>query len=216
MAKKTIQRTDDPNNLLERAYSLASVEEALILYQDWAVSYDRHLEGQLKYIAPLTIVNIFSDRQSTQDLCVLDVGCGTGLVGAQLVKHNFHCIDGLDLSGDMLSEARNKGIYRHLFEMDLNKALTVGKSSYEAAISCGTFTHGHVGADAFQRVLELLKLNGIFACTIHKEVWLSAGFSHLFEELCSAGKMEVELIYSLPFFANSPSDGYYCVVRRIS
>ena len=65
MAKKTIQRTDDPNNLLARAYSLNSVEEALILYQDWAVSYDRHLEGQLKYIAPLTIVNIFSDRLNT-------------------------------------------------------------------------------------------------------------------------------------------------------
>ena len=103
MAKKTIQRTDDPNNLLERAYSLASVEEALILYQDWAASYDQHLEVRRKYIAPLTMVKSVADRQPTQDLCVLDVGCGTGLVGAQLVKHNFQCIDGLDLSEDMLS-----------------------------------------------------------------------------------------------------------------
>lgn len=192
------------------------MEEALILYQDWAASYDQHLEGRLKYIAPLTMVKIFSDRQPTQDLCVLDVGCGTGLVGVQLVKHNFQCIDGLDLSEDMLSEARNKGIYRNLFQSDLNKALTVGESSYTAAISCGTFTHGHVGSGAFHRVLELLKLNGIFACTIHKEFWLSAGFGRLFEELCLAGKIEVELIHSLPFFTNSPPDGYYCIVRRIS
>ncbi|MBO66765.1 MAG: methyltransferase [Acidiferrobacteraceae bacterium] len=205
---------DNPNNLLARAYSLSSVTETLSLYEDWAASYDQHLEGELKYTAPITVASMFSDWQPKKNICVLDVGCGTGLVGAQLTEHKFDCIDGLDLSTDMLSQARKKEVYRDLFEIDLNHPFILQQSSYAGVVSCGTFTHGHVGADAFQRVLELLEIDGIFACTIHREIWLSAGFENLFQELCAAGRMVVEKVCSLPFFAGAPPDGYYCIVRR--
>ena len=48
----------------------------------------------------------------------LDAGCGTGLVGECLAPHVGR-LDGIDLSADMLSRARAKGVYDYLAEGDI-------------------------------------------------------------------------------------------------
>eukprot|EP01041_Mallomonas_annulata_P005591 gene5591-11274_t len=50
--------------------------------------------------------------------CIIDLGCGTGLIGPLLVNVTDTLI-GLDLSPKMLVEAENKGIYNHLFCGDI-------------------------------------------------------------------------------------------------
>ena len=137
-----------PEDLLQRAYDVKSPEEAIDLYRNWAGSYDKQLERELRYVAPAVIAQMLSVAEPDHTVRVLDVGCGTGLVGVSLSKLGFVHLDGLDFSSQMLDEARKKGVYRELIQADLNESLDLAPSAYGAAISCGTFTHGHVGANA--------------------------------------------------------------------
>ena len=47
------------------------------------------------------------------DISILDLGCGSGLVGEQLHKRGYQNIDGIDLSAEFLKEAQKKGVYRY-------------------------------------------------------------------------------------------------------
>jgi len=204
-----------PEKILERAYALKTPDEAKALYADWAVSYDQHLEQGLNYIAPACIaqilVNVLADRTAS----ILDIGCGTGLVGAYLVGQGYSAIDGLDFSSEMLSQARSKRIYQKLLSGDLNTVLDIPDQTYDAGISCGTFTHGHVKADALDEIIRVLKPGACFVCTIHREVWQSAGFGTKFAQLTASGVAELESMNEQPFYRNAPDDGRFCVVRRL-
>lgn len=46
---------------------------------------------------------------------ILDVGCGTGLVGLHLAHRGFEFIDGLEPSENMVSIARSKNVYNKFF-----------------------------------------------------------------------------------------------------
>ena len=204
-----------PEKILERAYALKTPGEAKALYADWAMSYDQHLEQGLNYIAPAciaqTLVNVLADRTAS----ILDIGCGTGLVGAYLVGQGYSAIDGLDFSSEMLSQARSKRIYQKLLSGDLNTVLDIPDQTYDAGISCGTFTHGHVKSDALDEIIRVLKPGACFVCTIHREVWQSAGFGTKFAQLMASGVAELESMNEQPFYRNAPDDGRFCVVRRL-
>ena len=203
-----------PEDLLQRAYDVKGPEEAIDLYRNWAGSYDQQLERGLRYVAPAVIAQMLSVAEPDHTVRVLDVGCGTGLVGVSLSKLGFVYLDGLDFSSQMLDEARRKGVYMKLIQADLNESLDLAPSTYGAAISCGTFTHGHVDANALDRIAPLLKPGAIFACTIHKAVWEAAGFARTLERLGSDGVLVVEEIYERAYFDGSGPDGRFCLLRR--
>ena len=203
-----------PEDLLQRAYDVKSPEEAIDLYRDWAGSYDEQLEQGLRYVAPAVIAQMLSVAEPDHTVRVLDIGCGTGLVGVSLSKLGFYHLDGLDFSSQMLNEARRKGVYRELIQADLNKPLDLALSIYGAAISCGTFTHGHVDANALCRILPLLKPGAIFACTIHQAVWERAGFARTLERLESDGVLMIEEIFDRAYFDGSGPDGRFCLLRK--
>jgi SAM-dependent methyltransferase len=203
-----------PKDLLQRAYDIKSPEEAIDLYRDWAGSYDQQLERGLRYVAPAVIAQMLSAAEPDHTVRVLDVGCGTGLVGVSLSKMGFTFLDGLDFSSQMLNEARRKSVYRKLIQADLSGSLDLAPFTYGAAISCGTFTHGHVDASALERITPLLKPGAIFACTIHHGVWEEAGFAKTLERLGSDGVLVIEEIYERAFFDGSGPDGRFCLLRR--
>jgi len=78
-----------PEDLLKRAYDVKSPEEAIDLYRNWAGSYDQQLERGLRYVAPAVIAQMLSVAEPDHTVRVLDVGCGTGLVGVSLSKLGF-------------------------------------------------------------------------------------------------------------------------------
>ena len=203
-----------PEDLLQRAYDVKSPEEAIDLYRDWACSYDQQLEKGLRYVAPAVIAQMLSVAERDHTVRVLDVGCGTGLVGVSLSQLGFFQLVGLDFSSQMLNEARRKGVYRELIQADLNESLDLTPSTYGAAISCGTFTHGHVDARALDRIAPLLKPGAIFACTIHKAVWEEAGFARTLERLRADNVFVIDEIYERAYFEGSEPEGCFCLLRR--
>ncbi len=200
--------------LLARAYGLKSPDQARALYRDWAETYDIHLENGLGYIAPAQIAAMLDEALEDRAARILDVGCGTGLVGERLKALGFNSIDGLDFSPQMLAAAVDKDIYHELLESDLEGTLGIADAVYDAGISCGTFTHGHVGPGALNEIFRVLRSGAMFACTIHAHLWVDAGFAQHIVALEAAGIIIVENIVDKPYFEAAESDGKFCLMRK--
>ena len=200
--------------LLKRAYGLETSDEARALYRDWASTYDAHLENGLLYRAPQRIAEILAEVVEDSAALILDVGCGTGLVGDYLDHLGFHMIDGLDFSPEMLMVAGEKSVYRTLIEADLEKPLEIADGVYDAAICCGTFTHGHVGPKALAEICRTLKRGTPFACTIHIHLWEDAGFAAEVSSLERQGIASLESVRDESYFDGAPAEGKFCVLRR--
>ena len=122
-----------------------------------------------------------------RDVCaapahVLDVGAGTGLV-AEGLKGAGYSIDALDISADMLALAKSKQLYSELIEADLTQPLDIADASYDAIISAGTFTHGHVGPDALDPLLRIAKPGAVLVLSVNAEHFEARGFAAKFEAL---------------------------------
>lgn len=209
------RQKSESDRLLERAYALETPDEGRLLYRDWADSYDRHLKEGLRYVGPASVARLLADSVSERGVPVLDVGCGTGLVAECLAPYGFGLVDGLDFSPEMLRVAEGKGVYRQLFEEDLNQSIGLASGSYDAAISCGTFTHGHVSASALDEILRLLKPGAHFAFTVHRDVWEALGFEGKLPELQGRGAISGFDFSDQPYFEGKEPEGRYCLLRRV-
>ena len=49
-----------------------------------------------------------------QDARILDLGCGTGIVGEELKSRGYKNIDGVDICNDVMIKAKEKSIYTNL------------------------------------------------------------------------------------------------------
>eukprot|EP00746_Dinoflagellata_sp_MGD_P055819 gnl/MRDRNA2_/MRDRNA2_242702_c0_seq1.p1 gnl/MRDRNA2_/MRDRNA2_242702_c0~~gnl/MRDRNA2_/MRDRNA2_242702_c0_seq1.p1 ORF type:complete len:377 (+),score=57.37 gnl/MRDRNA2_/MRDRNA2_242702_c0_seq1:159-1133(+) len=98
------------------------------VFDDYAENFDNHLVNVLKYQTPqllkeqLAMILRASDGRLSLGR-VLDLGCGTGLMG-HLVRElgPVDCLEGVDLSANMLEKARMKGSYDVLRNGNLEQA----------------------------------------------------------------------------------------------
>ena len=209
-----------PEQLLARAYALEGDAEAKALYHDWADTYDATMLDGLGYLTPMRTAELLAGRLKDRKAAILDIGSGTGLAGAELAARGFEIIDALDYSPDMLrvAGARTQGdrkVYGKLIEADLNRPLEIAGAAYDALICTGTFTHAHVGAACLDELFRVLKPGGLFACTVHSDVWEPAGFATKVEELGQAGTLEVLIHEPGAYYTTSTEpEGFYILWRR--
>jgi predicted TPR repeat methyltransferase len=202
--------------LLRRAYALESKADGEQLYRDWAATYDQTMIDGLGYQVPKRTAEVFAAGVTWRRDKVLDIGCGTGLVGAELVRHGFHFFDGLDLSTEMMAEADQREIYENFIVADLNAPLPLADDSYSGAVCAGTFTSGHVGPGCLDEIFRVLAPGGFLACSIHNSVWHSAGFAPAFERLADTGVAKVLENREHPFYTTSTGvDGRFCLLQRV-
>ncbi len=89
------------------------------LFDGYAPRFERHLVGDLGYRGPEMIRDAL--QAAAPDVrfgTALDLGCGTGLMGAALAGRVGH-LTGIDLSPAMLALARRRGCYDRLLEGEL-------------------------------------------------------------------------------------------------
>ena len=172
MEKKKIVLTD--------AYSLKTSKDSINLYKNWASTYDKDFAENSNYLSHLKISNFYNKYKKSTDIPILDVGAGTGLIGNYLNKRNDLEIIGIDISSEMLNEAKIKNCYNSLIEADITKDIPLKNNSIGAIVSAGTFTHGHVGPEAIDELLRITKPNGLFVLSIHSELFVKGGFEEKF------------------------------------
>ena len=118
---------------------------SLDVYEDWAPTYEKNLQQDYGYIAPRLAAAVFARYCEDKTTRILDLGCGTGLVGEELAAHGYSKLDGLDISPGMLDVARRKQIYDDLIVADMTQPIDLGGRRYGAAIAVGCFGGGHLG-----------------------------------------------------------------------
>ena len=155
----------------ERVLKASSKEELMAAYGEWADKYDNDLLGEMDYVAPMITSKLLQRYVIRKDARILDAGCGTGIVGECLHRDGYGNIEGVDYSRQMLDRASEKNIYDTLKQGDLTQKLDTADDTYDAVISVGTFTCGHVGAEAFDELVRITKPAGYICFTVREQAW---------------------------------------------
>lgn len=130
---------------LDDAYAVDGPEDNRKLYASWAETYESVFLAENDYEYHLHVAAAFCGGENLRDGLdgpVLDVGCGTGVVGAELARLGVGVIDGIDISPEMLAKAAAKmhegrATYRQLFEADLTGRLDRGSDAYAGIVRRG-------------------------------------------------------------------------------
>ena len=199
---------------LEKAYSVRTPEDSRKLYAEWATTYNETFIKANDYVYPRTIAQKFDELISKTEIkTVVDIGCGTGAVGSYLanLRPNLN-IDGFDISPEMLTEAAkvrridNSPVYNDLIEVDLTGELP--QRSYDAMISAGTFTHGHLGPQTLISIIRLVRVNGWFVVGINSQHFELRGFADTLREAHNSGVIsEAKLFEAQVYGPTSPHFG---------
>ena len=154
-------------------------EQVKAHYADWAPSYDS-TTADYGYVGPSSAAKELARHLDDRHAPILDIGCGTGLVGQALTTLGYTCIDGTDLSEEMIAECQSKGCYRDLRCDDLLKGIDLPAESHEAVICVGTF--GPLGPEVLPHALRQVRPGGM-ACISVNEIFLD---KHDFEAAIDA------------------------------
>jgi ubiquinone/menaquinone biosynthesis C-methylase UbiE len=180
---------------LTEAYSVKSPEDNIRLYANWAETYDTDFVEKEGYIAYLGPAKQLLKNKSDISGPVLDVGCGTGVVGVVLHDGGIETVDGLDISEEMLAQSRRKRgstgqvVYRNLIPADLTQRIDIDDNVYAGIVSAGTFTHGHLKPESLDELWRVAKPGAYCSIGINPDHFKEQGFSDKISADVAAGKI---------------------------
>ena len=195
-------------------YQLKSKEKVLDYYINWTK------EGQFNkdminwnYQAPQNTVKLFDQHTPNTDINILDAGCGSGLVGLELQKYGYNRITGADFSQEMLNLIP-QNIYKNLELIDLNENLKYEDNFYDAITCVGTFTYGHVKADALNEMLRIIKKDGLICFTINEGIYLKYQFDKKIEQLSDDKIWQIIDFSKCSYIVNKDIEAWLCIAKK--
>ena len=130
----------DPNNaearhmlaaLIGEKTETAPLEYVERLFDYYANNFESSLVEKLNYRIPSIIANRITERNNNQSLgSIVDMGCGTGLFGAEIKKY-CNYLEGIDVSEKMLEIARKANNYDSLIKDDVVNFLKRGNLNFD-------------------------------------------------------------------------------------
>ena len=137
------------------------------LFDLYADRFDEHLQGELAYQAPSQLAALLAEHAAQPGgWRVLDLGCGTGLVGAALTGR---CSDlvGVDLSAGMLAKAEARGGYHRLMQGDVLQVMEAEPAAgFDAVIAADVFIYVGKVDEVVAQAKRLLAPGGLLAFTV--------------------------------------------------
>lgn len=143
---------------LDRVYTARDSDTTRALYDAWAASYDAEI-AENGYATPGRCAAALAAHVKDKTAPVLDFGCGTGLSGLALKLAGFATLDGVDLSPEMVAQARAKEIYRKLSVIGPDDP-PCKPGDYAAIAAIGVIGLGAAPASAFDRLMGALAPGG--------------------------------------------------------
>jgi predicted TPR repeat methyltransferase len=139
------------------------------LFDVFAPDFDKVL-ADLHYTSPQEIaaeLSAFYASKHTLPQHILDLGCGSGLCGWELRKIFPEAeLVGVDISSQMLAEAKRKNIYQKLVKCDLSDCFKMINQKFDIITTSDVLTYFGCLDDIFFGVKNTLLSGGIFAFTI--------------------------------------------------
>ena len=146
-----------------RAQPAALVAE---LFDGLAERFEKHLVGRLQYRVPHRVADILLGRHPQRRLDLLDLGCGTGLLGLCLGRLDGDLV-GVDLSARMLDQAVPLGLYAELRQGDaLAELRDTQAARYDCIAACDVFIYVGDLCEIIPAAFRALRPGGmlIFSC----------------------------------------------------
>ena len=165
--------------------------DSKLLYDEWANDYDNDLINEYGYIAPKLTVDKFKALVLKKNLKIIDVGCGTGLVGQALYENGYKNIDGYDISPEMLKIAKQSKFYKELKQIDLNDKPTNLSETYDVLICVGSFGYGALEPIAIRHLIGLVKSGGLLFIFMNAEPFKSQNYQN------HISKLEIQSLWSV-------------------
>jgi predicted TPR repeat methyltransferase len=192
-----------------------------------ADQFDQRLVVGLKYKLPREVADIINERYPDRTLNVLDLGCGTGLLGACLGRINGAMV-GVELSRPMIDEAIKHGVYDKFHNVDLLEALeATPESLYDVIAALDVFIYVGDLTAAIPDAYRILRGGGhlFFSCELAQEheadlvLRPTQRYAHKashIEALCrAAGFEQVTLeLKPLRYEKNEPVAGFLVIARK--
>ena len=155
--------------LIGRGEAAGALSPAYVarLFDGYAWRFDKHLIKNLGYRAPALIAEALSAVAPGRRFgSALDLGCGTGLMGAEL-RGRVDRLAGVDLSAAMIARARERGAYDRLVVDDAVGML--GREplcSYDLIVAADALVYIGDLAPLFVAVETALTADGLFAFSV--------------------------------------------------
>jgi len=139
-------------------------------FDSFAATFEAKLE-KLSYRAPALVAAMLEDSglEPSQQLEVLDAGCGTGLCGP-LVGPYARRLVGVDLSDGMLAHARSKHVYAALERAELTEYLRDHSEAFDLIVSADTLVYFGDLEGVLAAAAGAMRPNGLFVFTLEHAV----------------------------------------------
>jgi 2-polyprenyl-3-methyl-5-hydroxy-6-metoxy-1,4-benzoquinol methylase len=175
---------------LNQVYKYKTDSETKDLYDQWYLSYDQELANN-NYITPKRCSEALDRHLSNKNGVILDLGCGTGLSGKEIILKGFNQVDGTDFSEKMLHKAKLKKIYRNLFLLDLNNNVFNLENNYDAIIAAGVISPNHAKPKALKSCLKHMKPNGLIIFSLNDHAYNDIGFMKEIDSIIDNFKLKI-------------------------
>jgi predicted TPR repeat methyltransferase len=197
-------------------------------YNALAADFNEHLVRRLHYRLPGRIAQILKVLHMDLRFNLLDLGCGTGLVGGCVGRIEGHII-GVDLSERMIAEAAKLDVYSRFHRVNLLDAVAHTPAEHYEVITCadalpyvGDLTPVAAGA------LRVLKPGGhfLFSCEAAQDgepdlaLRPTERYAHrdtAVERICREAGFDDVQIEQLPMLrmeGNAPLPGFLVIARK--
>ncbi len=170
-------QTDEPDNP-EAAHLLAAYRGQLApdqcsiqyieqTFDAFANSFDNIL-GRLKYSGPALVRDYLATLNITlSSLDILDLGCGTGLIGDMLEPY-ARVLTGIDLSRAMLDQCAAKKHYHRLHQSGITDFLHASDDRYDLISCMDTFIYLGKLEEVCRLIYQRLKSGGLLLFSTEK------------------------------------------------
>lgn len=185
------------------------------LYDNWvknsydadlaAWGYDAHVRAadMLSSLSP----ELGSLQAPGSEGAVLDAGCGSGLVGAELRRRGIKPVIGGDFSLASVETARSCGVYNEVVELDLNRSFPFLDGEFRAAVSIGVFSYLTDSEATIRELLRIVRVGSPVVFTQRTDLWEGRDFAKLLRDLADEGVCEVTVSSPEPYLPLHPEFG---------
>lgn len=137
------------------------------MFDGYAAQFDQHLVEVLQYTAPQRLAEGVAALARGAFASALDLGCGTGLCGP-LLRAQVRRLEGVDLSSNMLAQARTLGVYDALVQGEAAAHLQGTAARHDLVVAADVFIYVGALHDVFAGVARVLQPGGLFAFSVEQ------------------------------------------------
>ena len=148
------------------------------LFDDYAYRFNDALVNNLQYNLPFIIKELIlqSNSEKSKYKNVIDLGCGTGLAGKDL-RYISSNLTGVDISENMISEAKKLDIYDTLIVGDIVEKLNASQDKFDLLLALDVLIYIGDVQSIFKAVHKSCEPDSLFVFSV--EIQDENGYSLL-------------------------------------